>query len=186
MQRRIDRGGALFAPQPLVSPGPASPHHTRPSKPLYTPAQRVRRDQSRWTIVQGVLAAVQFLVFLASLALVLYALVTGRGYAIATGSVVVKTLTLYAIMLTGAAWEKDVFGQWLFADAFFWEDVVSMLVIALHTSYVVALVFGLLAPRALLVLALAAYASYAVNAMQFLVKFRHARQDAAAPAGVPA
>lgn len=149
---------------------------------LYTPAQRARRDRSPWTAVQGVLAAVQFVVFLVSLALVLHALVTGRGYGAATTSVVVKTLALYAIMLTGAAWEKDVFGRWLFAEAFFWEDAVSMLVIALHTAYLAALGLGLLAPRALLALALAAYASYAVNAAQFLVKFRHARRDAGAVA----
>lgn len=172
MQRRTDGSATL-----------TTPAAARSARPLYTPAERVRRDRSPWTAVQGVLAAVQFLVFLVSLALVLHALATGRGYGAATASVVVKTLALYAIMLTGAAWEKDVFGRWLFAEAFFWEDVVSMLVIALHTAYLAALALGLLAPRALLALALAAYASYAVNAAQFLVKFRRARRDAGAPAG---
>jgi 3-vinyl bacteriochlorophyllide hydratase len=33
---------------------------------LYSPAERRRRDESPWTMVQGVLAPVQFLVFLAS------------------------------------------------------------------------------------------------------------------------
>ena len=160
----------------------------RARRPRYTPAERARRDRSPWTAVQGVLAALQFLVFGVSLVLVVRALATGHGYAAATASVVVKTGALYAIMVTGAAWEKDVFGRWLFAPAFFWEDVVSMLVIALHTAYLAALGFGLLAPRALLVLALAAYASYAVNATQFLVKFRRARRDAGAytPANAPA
>ena len=183
MQPRTDRSGALVATPPHADP--------RPARPLYTPAQRARRDSSPWTAVQGVLAAAQFIIFAVSLALVLHALVTGNGYALATGSVVVKTITLYAIMITGAKWEKEVFGQWLFAAAFFWEDVVSMLVLALHTAYLAALGFGLLAPRALLVLALAAYASYAVNATQFIVKLRRARRDAgpratAAPAfGAP-
>ena len=31
----------------------------------------------------------------------------------------------YTIMVTGAIWEKVVFGQYLFAPAFFWEDVFS-------------------------------------------------------------
>ncbi|GJG86886.1 2-vinyl bacteriochlorophyllide hydratase [Gemmatimonadetes bacterium T265] len=172
MEQRTDRNGTVGA-----SRVPAAP---RSARSLYTPAERARRDRSPWTAVQGVLAAVQFLVFLVSLMLVLHALVTGRGYGAATASVVVKTLALYAIMITGAAWEKDVFGRWLFAEAFFWEDVVSMLVIALHTAYLAALAFGLLPPRALLALALAAYATYAVNATQFLVKFRRARRDAAA------
>lgn len=161
MQQRTDRRETLMAPPPL-----------------YTPAQRLRRDQSPWTAVQGVLAALQFLIFLTSLALVVHALVTGRGYTAATISVIVKTVALYAIMITGAKWEKDVFGQWLFAPAFFWEDVVSMLVLALHTAYLVALGAGLLAPRALLALALTAYASYALNAGQFIVKLRRARRDA--------
>lgn len=147
------------------------------ARPLYTPEQRLRRDRSVWTPVQGGLAALQFVVFLASLALVLRTLATGEGLWLANASVVAKTLTLYAIMVTGALWEHDVYGKYLFADAFFWEDVVSMGVIALHTAYLVALGSGALAPRPLLLLALAAYATYVVNAGQFLVKFRRARRD---------
>jgi 3-vinyl bacteriochlorophyllide hydratase len=153
--------------------------------PLYTPEQRVRRDASIWTLVQGVLAPLQFLVFLISAILVLRYLATGSGYAMATASVVVKTLVLYTIMLTGCIWEKVVFGRWLFAPAFFWEDVFSMLVLALHTAYLVALWQGSLGPRALMLLALAAYAAYAINAAQFIWKLRLARLDMA-PRGVAA
>jgi 3-vinyl bacteriochlorophyllide hydratase len=142
---------------------------------LYTPDQRRRRDSSRWTLVQGILAPLQFLVFLASLALVARFLITGEGLAAATASVVVKTVALYTIMITGSLWERDVFGQYLFAPAFFWEDVVSMAVIALHTAYLVALVGDWLAPRALMMLALAAYVTYVVNAAQFVIKLRQAR-----------
>ena len=39
--------------------------------PLYTAEERQRRDSSPWTMVQGVLAPLQFAVFLVSLALVL-------------------------------------------------------------------------------------------------------------------
>ena len=76
------------------------------SRPLYTPAQRRRRDLSGWTLVQGVLAPVQFFIFLVSLCLVIRYLATGQGLAEATMSVVIKTLTLYTIMVTGAIWEK--------------------------------------------------------------------------------
>lgn len=145
--------------------------------PLYTPAQRVRRDASVWTLVQGVLAPIQFLVFLASLALVLRYLMTGDGQAVAIGSVVVKTIALYVIMVTGCIWEKDVFGQYLFARAFYWEDVFSMLVLALHTAYLVALAGGFLGTQQLMYLALAAYLTYVVNAGQFIWKLRLARLD---------
>ncbi len=144
---------------------------------LYTPDQRRRRDATRWTLVQGVLAPVQFLVFLGSLVLVLRYLLTGHGFALATASVIAKTLTLYAIMVTGSIWEKVVFGRWLFAPAFFWEDVFSMLVLALHTGYLAASFTGALDAHGLMLLALAAYASYVVNATQFILKLRAARLE---------
>ncbi|RYF35317.1 MAG: 2-vinyl bacteriochlorophyllide hydratase [Comamonadaceae bacterium] len=149
------------------------------TRPLYTPEERVRRDRSVWTLVQGVLAPVQFLVFAVSLVLVLRYLATGEGHAAAIISVVVKTLALYAIMVTGCIWEKVVFGKYLFAPAFYWEDVFSMLVLALHTAYLVALATGALSDRGLMFLALAAYATYVINATQFLLKLRAARLDQA-------
>jgi 3-vinyl bacteriochlorophyllide hydratase len=148
---------------------------SRPA-PLYTAEQRRLRDASPWTVVQGVLAPLQFLVFLVSLALVLRYLATGAGAAIASGSIVVKTGLLYAIMITGSIWEKQVFGRYLFARAFFWEDAFSILVLALHTAYIVALVSGALAIREQMAIALAAYLAYAINATQFLLKLRAARR----------
>ena len=146
-----------------------------PFRPLYSPQERARRDASGWTLVQGILAPVQFVVFLVSLGLVLRYLATGEGLAAATLSVVVKTLTLYLIMVTGCIWEKVVFGRYLFAPAFYWEDVFSMLVLALHTAYLVALFGDLLPARSLMLLALAAYAAYLINATQFILKLRAAR-----------
>ncbi len=146
-------------------------------QPLYTPEERVRRDATKWTLVQGILAPVQFLVFLVSLFLVLRFLWTGEGEYAANVSVVIKTLTLYTIMITGCIWEKVVFNCYLFAPAFFWEDVFSMLVLLLHTLYLVALATGYLDQYQLMILALAAYATYVVNAGQFIWKLRMARLD---------
>ena len=146
-------------------------------RPLYTPEQRARRDRTRWTLVQGILAPLQFAVFLISLALVLRYLATGLGYEAATLSIVVKTGVLYLIMVTGAIWEKVVFGQYLLAPAFFWEDMFSFAVIALHTLYLVLLWQGA-GPDVLIAVALLAYATYVVNAGQFLRKLRLARLDA--------
>lgn len=149
----------------------------QPLKLLYTAEQRIRRDATKWTLVQGILAPVQFAVFLVSLALVLRYLATGEGFGITTSSVVIKTLLLYAIMITGSIWEREVFGCYLFAPAFFWEDVFSFLVLALHTAYLAALFAGIGDPRQQMLLALAAYASYFVNATQFVLKLRAARRD---------
>jgi 3-vinyl bacteriochlorophyllide hydratase len=148
-------------------------------RPLYTPEERVRRDATKWTLVQGILAPIQFVVFLVSLYLVLHFLFTGEGESAANISVVVKTLTLYTIMITGCIWEKVVFNCYLFAPAFFWEDVFSMLVLLLHTLYLVALGTGYLDQTQLMLLALAAYATYVVNAGQFIWKLRMARLDEA-------
>ena len=147
------------------------------TRTLYTDAERRRRDDTVWTLVQGVLAPVQFLIFFVSLILVLRYLATGQGESAAAASVVAKTFALYAIMITGSIWEKVVFGRYLFAPAFFWEDVFSMLVLALHTAYLAALFFDWLQPRDLMYLALAAYATYVINAAQFLLKLRAARRD---------
>jgi 3-vinyl bacteriochlorophyllide hydratase len=149
---------------------------------LYTDEERARRDSTVWTLVQGILAPLQFLVFLVSLVLVLRYLWTGAGYEAAAWSIVVKTFVLYTIMVTGSIWEKVVFGKWLFAPAFFWEDVFSFVVIALHTAYLWALFTGALSSTALMFLALAAYAAYVVNAAQFLWKLRMARLQAEADA----
>ena len=158
----------------------------RSPRPLYTPAERARRDATRWTLVQGVLAPLQFLVFGVSLALVLRALATGEHETLAAWSVIVKTAVLCLIMVTGAIWEKVVFGRWLFAPAFFWEDVVSVGVIALHGLYVWMYLTGTGTPATQFGIALAAYAAYLVNAAQFLWKLRAARLGAAsARAGVP-
>lgn len=143
--------------------------------PLYTPDQRERRNQSRWTLVQGILAPIQFLVFLISAALLARYVLTGEGFQIAAASVVIKTLFLYAIMYTGALWEHDVYGQYLFAPAFYWEDMVSMVVIALHTLYLGMYLSGLGSTSLLVAVAVAAYVTYVINAAQFLLKLRHAR-----------
>jgi 3-vinyl bacteriochlorophyllide hydratase len=165
-----------------MSESPMMPsNHTQPSvrQPLYTAEERARRDATKWTLVQGILAPLQFLAFAVSLVLVLRYMITGAGYDAATLSVVVKTGFLFLIMVTGAIWEKVVFGQYLLAPAFFWEDVFSFAVIALHSAYIITVWTGALSPMGQMGLALAAYATYAINAAQFIRKLRMARLDQA-------
>jgi 3-vinyl bacteriochlorophyllide hydratase len=183
--RTVDWLIDLVAPCPWTAAAGSSTRLLVPSqhRALYTAEERRRRDSTAWTTVQGVLAPIQFGVFLVSLCLVLNYLSSGRGYAIATASVVVKTGVLYAIMITGSIWEKKVFGKYLFAPAFFWEDAVSMLVIALHTAYLWALLSGWGSANDLMTLALAAYTAYAINAAQFILKLRAARLEAPSTRG---
>ena len=146
---------------------------------LYTAEEKKRMDETIWTLVQGVLAPLQFFVFLVSTYLVIRYLNTGEGYQIATISIIFKTSILMLIMVTGAIWEKVVFGQYLLAPAFFWEDIVSFFVIFLHIAYVLALWINLFSEQQLMLLALVAYVAYFVNALQFLIKLRAARMQSA-------
>jgi 3-vinyl bacteriochlorophyllide hydratase len=82
-------------------------------------------------------------------------------------------------MITGSIWEKVVFGEWLFVESFFWEDVFSMLVLGLQTLYLLALIFGWWTPEVQMWIALAAYGTYVINAAQFLWKLRVARLEGA-------
>jgi 3-vinyl bacteriochlorophyllide hydratase len=159
-------------------------HDARVKPPLYSADERARRDSTAWTLVQGILAPIQFLAFAISLGLVIRYLVTGQGYEAATISILVKTVLLYTIMITGSIWEKVVFGKWLFARAFFWEDVFSMLVLALQTAYLASLLFAWGSPREQMTIAIAAYAVYVINAGQFVMKLREARLEAAGLASV--
>ena len=174
LRLKSDMGTGTNIPQMAVTAASGN------RQPLYTDAQRRRRDESPWTLVQGILAPIQFLVFAVSLVLVLRFLLTGAGEQAADLSIIIKTLTLYTIMITGSIWEKAVFDEWLFARPFFWEDVFSMAVLALHTAYLVMLLYGWGTAEQRMHVALAAYATYVINAAQFLYKLRMARLEAPA------
>ena len=58
-------------------------------KPLYTADERARRDATVWTLVQGILAPLQFLAFAVSLILVLRYLAMGNGCEAATISILI-------------------------------------------------------------------------------------------------
>jgi 3-vinyl bacteriochlorophyllide hydratase len=174
----------------LIAPAPWGAHvglhsthhgraHVRTRRPLYTNEERARRDATPWTMVQAVLAPLQFLVFAISLALVARYFLTGRGYEVATASILIKTVLLYTIMITGSVWEKVVFGKWLFARSFFWEDVFSMLVLGLQTAYLASLLLSWGSARQQMLIAVAAYAVYVINAAQFVMKLREARLEGA-------
>ncbi|MDZ7631657.1 MAG: 2-vinyl bacteriochlorophyllide hydratase [Gemmatimonadaceae bacterium] len=106
------------------------------TRALYTPEQRARRDATRWTLVQGILAPIQFLVFAVSVVLVVRSLATGEGVLAAHVSIIIKTILLYTIMVTGAIWEKVVFGQYASLPCRSSGKMSSAsFVIALHTAY---------------------------------------------------
>ncbi|MCA9973068.1 MAG: 2-vinyl bacteriochlorophyllide hydratase [Anaerolineales bacterium] len=142
----------------------------------YTPEQLERRNKSKWTLVQAVLAPIQFLAFLTSLALVTRYLITGNGYEIANASVLVKITLLWLITITGMIWEKEIFGRWFLAPEFFWEDVGNAVAMLVHNLYFLARWLDW-SNRAVMTLMLVAYIAYLFNCAQFIAKGLRARQQ---------
>lgn len=142
----------------------------------YTPAQLERRDKSKWTLVQAILAPIQFLAFIISFALVVRYLLTGEGYEITTISVLIKISLLWLITVTGMIWEKEIFGQWFLAPQFFWEDVGNAVAMILHNVYFLARWQGW-SDQTVMALMLIAYIAYLFNCSQFVVKGLRARQQ---------
>ncbi len=148
----------------------------------YTPEQMMRRQQSKWTIVQAILAPLQLLTFIVSVTLIIRYLSTGLDYEITTISILIKIGLMWLITITGMLWEKEVFGQWFLAPQFFWEDAMNAISLILHNGYFVALVLGA-SERELVLVMLVAYASYMINFAQFLIRGLRSRKQRQAAAG---
>ncbi|MEM9953265.1 MAG: 2-vinyl bacteriochlorophyllide hydratase [Chloroflexota bacterium] len=135
----------------------------------YTPEQLDKRNSSKWTIVQGILAPLQLITFIISFILIVRYLRTGEGYAIANISVLIKIALLWLITITGMFWEKEVFGKWFLAEEFFWEDALNAVALIMHNLYFGAILLGA-DERQLMLLMLVAYISYLINFAQFFYR----------------
>ncbi len=143
---------------------------------MYSAEQLDRRNKSKWTVVQAILAPLQFLAFIISLALVIRYLVTGDGYTIANISVLIKIGLLWLITITGMIWEKEIYDHWFLAPEFFWEDVGNAAAMVFHNLYFLA-VWLAWSEQAIMTLMLVAYVSYLVNCGQFVAKGLSARRQ---------
>lgn len=139
--------------------------------PRYTPEQLAKRNASKWTTSQAILAPIQFLIFLAGLTVTwLYS----QGLWVAdfswvTTFVVLKTFMLVLIFVTGGFFELEVFGHFAFAKEFFWEDFGSAIAMIVHITYFILFWMGL-EEHTLIRTAYLAYLSYLVNAAQFVIR----------------
>lgn len=149
---------------------------------MYSAEQLARRNQSKWTFVQALLAPIQFLAFLLSLGLVIRYLLTGEGYLIANISVLIKIGLLWLITITGAIWEKEIFGHWFLAPQFFWEDVGNAVAMLFHNLYFLAVWLDW-SEQSIMILMLVAYVSYLVNCAQFVARGLSGRRQRLALAG---
>lgn len=146
------------------------------TKATYTQEQMHKRQTSKWTLVQTVLAPLQFLTFIVSLILIVRYLTTGDGYTIANLSVLIKIAMLWLITITGMFWEKEVYGKWFLAPEFFWEDAFNAVAMFMHNLYFVALLLGW-SHDGIMTLMLVAYITYLINFAQFFWRGLRARKQ---------
>jgi 3-vinyl bacteriochlorophyllide hydratase len=132
----------------------------------YTPDQLCRRQNSRWTRVQAILAPLQLLAFLVSVGFVLRYLTSGEGYGVAHVASLVKVALMIAITVTGMLWEHDVYGKYFLAPEFFWEDLVNGISLIAHLVFVGAWLMDA-SPRVQMVIMAVALATYVINFLQF-------------------
>ncbi|ACF15167.1 2-vinyl bacteriochlorophyllide hydratase [Chloroherpeton thalassium ATCC 35110] len=145
--------------------------------PRYTPEQLRKRNNSVWTKVQLYLAPIQFVVFIIGVILtVMYYHGALEDFSIVTWALLIKTLFLVVLFVTGAFFEKEIFDIWVFSPEFLWEDIGSSIATTVHFLYFILAYMGK-SEDVLVWTAFAAYFSYVVNAIQYLVRIFLEKQN---------
>lgn len=145
--------------------------------PRYTPEQLRKRNNSVWTKVQLILAPIQFVVFIIGVVLtVMYYTGSLENFSLVTWALLIKTIFLVVLFVTGAFFEKEVFDIWVFSPEFYWEDIGSSVATVFHFLYFVLAYLGF-SKEALVWSALVAYFTYVVNAIQYLVRIYLEKQN---------
>ncbi|ANT64022.1 2-vinyl bacteriochlorophyllide hydratase [Prosthecochloris sp. CIB 2401] len=149
--------------------------------PRYTPDQLAKRNASIWTEVQLILAPLQFVVFLAGVAVTALYAANDQIFSFYWVSIAIlfKSFFFALLFITGAYFEKEIFNKWIFSKEFLWEDIGSVAAGAFHLLYFVMAFLG--ASHDVLVWeAFLAYFTYILNALQYLVRIilekRHERR----------
>lgn len=129
-----------------------------------------RRSASIWTKIHPVFALGQLLAFFVSVGLLIGYLRGTVSFEVVHQSVVVKVALMVGAIITGALWEKDVFGQYWFAPQFMAEDTMTVNVFLLHAAYLgMAYAHPENIPTQLGML-IVAYGVYVANVAQYVVR----------------
>jgi 3-vinyl bacteriochlorophyllide hydratase len=96
-----------------------------------------RRAASLWTRIHPVFALAQLAAFFVSVGLLVAYFRGAVSFDAVHQSVIVKVTLMLGAIVTGALWEKDVFGKYWFAPEFMGEDTMTVNVFILHIAYLV-------------------------------------------------
>jgi 3-vinyl bacteriochlorophyllide hydratase len=129
-----------------------------------------RRSASVWTKIHPVFALGQLLAFFVSLGLLIGYFRGAVSFDVVHQSVLVKVALMVGAIITGALWEKDVFGAYWFAPEFMAEDTMTVNVFILHASYLLMAVAHPENVSLLIGMLIVAYGVYVANVAQYVVR----------------
>ncbi len=123
-----------------------------------------------WTLIHPIFALGQLLAFFVSVVLLVMYFRGAVSFDVVHTSVLVKVALMLGAIVTGALWEKDVFGHYWFAPEFMGEDTMTVNVFILHISYLamafahpdnITIITGVL---------IMAYTVYVANVAQYILR----------------
>jgi 3-vinyl bacteriochlorophyllide hydratase len=129
-----------------------------------------RRSSSIWTKIHPVFALAQLFAFFVSVGLLVGYLRGGVAFDVVHASVLMKVALMIGAIVTGALWEKDVFGKYWFAPEFMAEDTMTVNVFILHIAYLVMAVTHPENVVAQIGTLIVAYSVYIANVAQYILR----------------
>lgn len=138
-----------------------------------------RRAASVWTKIHPIFALGQLLAFVVSVGLLFAYFRDGVSFDVVHESVLVKVALMLGAIVTGALWEKDVFGKYWFAPEFMGEDTMTVNVFILHIGYLVMAVTHPENITAQIGTLIIAYGVYIANVTQYVLRTANLGKHAA-------
>jgi 3-vinyl bacteriochlorophyllide hydratase len=129
-----------------------------------------RRSASIWTKIHPVFALGQLLAFCVSVGLLVGYFRGVVTFDAVHQSVLVKVALMIGAIVTGALWEKDVFGHYWFAPEFLGEDTMTVNVFILHIGYLAMVVAHPDNVTAQIGTLIVAYGVYIANVAQYILR----------------
>jgi 3-vinyl bacteriochlorophyllide hydratase len=136
-----------------------------------------RRRASIWTTIHPFFAFGQLFTFVVSVGLLVAYLFGKVPFSYVAISVLIKIGLMVGAMVSGAFWERDVFGQFWFAPEYFVEDVITAIVFYLHLAYLYAVYFAPFDGKLTLPTLVIAYTAYVINVGQYVIRHGKVRQE---------
>jgi len=141
---------------------------------------RDRRSASVWTMVHPIFALGQLAAFLVSVGFLIAFAFHGASFAAVKTSVFIKISLMVGAVVTGALWERDVYGFYWFAPEFLAEDVMTLIVFLSQVFYLAMVAFHPDEMVPILASLGFAYTVYVANVAQYIHKTQRAKLAAAA------